>query len=332
VTAPGRPVRRGITALVVALLVAIAVAAGVDSLRGESGPERAADSETELSATTSTSSSTGPDEPAAAPKLDGILYYTDEDCRLEAVRLPALERAAVPGWGNCHFVLSPDASSVSEGLSGWDPVGDFLFQLVEGQIVVTSGHEPVGKRFEGTAAAWRPDGTLTYADDGEVREWPSRRLLLSPDDLADAVRAHPSVPDRGRVLPVVVRALAWLDEDHAVAVISGVIGAGRETMLAFFEGRDLTAVQAGGVGRLSDLRVSPQGGFVSVRSDDGFLVLDRRGDLLSSPRLTGYRAIAWSPDERLLAVATDRGITLLQPGESSPVRRLSIVAHDLAWR
>ena len=163
-------------------------------------------------------------------------------------------------------------------------------------------------------------------------EWPGRRVLLSPEDLAQAVLAHPDVPDHGHVLPVTVRELAWLDDEHAVAVLSGVIAGPRETMVAFFEDRELTAVQAGGGTRLSDLQVSPQSSFVAVRSDDSFLLLNRRGDLLSSPPLTGYRAIAWSPDERWAAVATDRGIAVFDPGESSVERTLPIVAHDLAWR
>ncbi len=308
-------------------VAAIAVAAGVDGLRGESGTESTREPEP-----TATSTSTDPDEPVSAAEPGGILYYTDEDCRLEAVRLPGLEPAAVPNWRNCRFVLSPEASSVSKGRSDWDPVGDFLFRLADGRIVVTSGHEPVSEGFPGTAAAWRPDGTLTYAVRGAVLEWPGRRVLLSPEDLAQAVLAHPDVPDHGHVLPVTVRELAWLDDEHAVAVLSGMIAGPRETMVAFFEDRRLTAVQAGGVARLSDLQVSPQSGFVAVRSDDSFLLLNRRGDVLSSPPLTGYRAIAWSPDERWAAVATGRGIAVFDPGESSVERRLPIVAHDLAWR
>ena len=133
-------------------VAAIAVAAGVDGLRGESGTELTREPEP-----TATPTSTDPDEPVSAAEPGGILYYTDEDCRLEAVRLPGLEPAAVPNWRNCRFVLSPDASSVSKGRSGWDPVGDFLFRLEDGRIVVTSGHEPVGEGSPGP----RPPGGRT---------------------------------------------------------------------------------------------------------------------------------------------------------------------------
>jgi hypothetical protein len=303
-------------------LAAIAVAAVADTLRGEArqGPIPPA------------SMAAASARPAVDGTPAGVLYFTNEDCTLEAVRLPKLEPVAVPGWRNCRFVLSPDATSVSGAPSGWDPAGDFLFRLQGGRIVLTSGNEPVGEPFAATAAAWRPDGTLTYAAGGAVREWPGGRVLLSTDDLAEAVRAHPDVPDHGHVLPVVVKELAWLDDQHAVAVLSGVISGPREAILAFFDGRRLAAVHMGGGTRLSGLRVSQKGGFAAVRSKDGFLLLNREGNLFPAPLLGGYRAVAWSPDERWTAAATDRGITIFRTGESTAERRLPIAARDLAWR
>jgi hypothetical protein len=310
-------------------LTALAVVAVVDALRSEARQVVYPPESTPAAAPTERRSAP---RPVAGGGPAGVLYYTNDDCVLEAVRLPALEPMTVPRWRNCRFVLSPDADSVSEPPSGWDPVGDFLFRLEDGWIVVTSGHEPVGERFAGAAAAWRPDGTLTYAARGAVREWPTGRVVLSPDDLAQAVLAHPDVPDHGHVLPVIIRELAWLEGGHAVVVVSAVVSGVGETILAFLEGRRLTAVQMGGGTRLSDLRVSPQSGFVSVRSGDDFFLLSRRGDLLPTPILSGFRAIAWSPDERWAAVATDRGISVFRTGESSVERRLPILARDLAWR
>jgi hypothetical protein len=303
-------------------LAAIAVAAVADTLRGQA----------RQGAIPPESMAAAGARPAVDRTPAGVLYFTDEDCTLEAVRLPRLEPAAVPGWRNCRFVLSPDATSVSGAPSGWDPVGDFLFRLQGGRVVVTSGHEPVGQPVAATAAAWRPDGTLTYVAGRAVREWPGGRVVLSPDDLAEAVRAHPDVPDHGHVLPVVVRELAWLDDQHAVAVLSAVISGAREAILAFFDGRRLTAAHIGGGTQLSGLRVSQEGGLAAVRSDEAFLLLNREGDLLPAPLLPGYRAVAWSPDERWTAVATDRGITIFRTGGSTAERRLPIAARDLAWR
>ena len=103
--------------------------------------------------------------------------------------------------------------------------------------------------------------------------------------------------------------------------------------MAFFEGRRLTAMSVGSGEALSDLRVSPFGNFVGVRSGDGFLLLNARGDVLPAPGVAGYRAITWSPDEQWAAVAGVEGIIDFRPGESgSPELRLGFDAHELAWR
>ena len=81
-----------------------------------------------------------------------------------------------------------------------------------------------------------------------------------------------------------------------------------------FDGRRLSTVTAGDGNRLSDLRVSPGGGFIAVRSGDDFLLLDERGNVLPAPSVAGYRAIAWSPDEQWVAVAAERGVFVFRPG------------------
>lgn len=307
----------------------IAVAAIVDALRG--GTEPTAASEPPLGTSTTTEAGSG-GRPVVGGVPAGILYYTDDDCTLRAARLPSLEETSAPGWRACRFVLSPDATSVSEPPSGWDPVGDFLFRVDKGWILVTSENEPFGKRVAGTAAAWRPDATLTYVADGTVREWPSGRVLLSQDDFAEAVRAHPDVPDHGHVLPVTVRELAWLDDEHSVVILEGAISGPRQSLLAIFEGHRLVGMHFEDGAWLSGLRTSPGGDFIAVRSGDAFLLLNRRGDALPAPLLTGYRAIAWSADDQWVAAATERETVIFRAGEQSVERRLPLVARDLAWR
>jgi hypothetical protein len=307
----------------------IAVAAIVDALRGDPQPTAAS----RPAPTTSTSSEPRSGAPPVADGVPaGVLYYTDDDCTLKAARMPTLLGVGAPGWHACRFVLSPDATSVSAPPSGWDPVGDFLFRVDKGWIAVTSGHEPYGERVPGTAAAWRPDATLTYVADGAVREWPSGRVLLSQDDIAEAVRAHPLVPDHGHVQPVTVRELGWLDDRHAVVILEGAISGPHQTLLAIYEGHRLVSMHFESGLWLSQLRVSPRGGFIGLRAGDAFLLLNRRGDTLPAPLLTGYRAIAWSGDDRWIAAATGRKTVFFRTGEASIEQRLPLVAHDLDWR
>jgi hypothetical protein len=317
------------TWLVGIAVAVIAVAAIVDALRGGGEPTAASQP------APATSTATEP-RPAARPVVDGVptgvLYYTDRDCTLKAARLPNLVDMPAPGWSACRFVLSPDATSVSAPPSGWDPVGDFLFRVEKGWVIVTSGNEPYGKRVAGTAAAWRPDGTLTYVVDGTVRAWPGGRVLLSQDDLATAVRAHPDVPDHGHVLPTTIRELGWLDDEHAVVILEGSISGPRQTLLAIFAGHRLVSMHFEGGSWLSDLRVSPLGGFIGLRSGEEFLLLNGRGDTLPAPLLTGYSAVAWSADDRWIAAATRRETVFFRTGETSIERRLPLVARDLTWR
>jgi hypothetical protein len=317
------------TWLVGIAVTVIAVAAIADALRGHAQPTAAS----EPAPTTSASTEPQADaRPVAGGPPAGVLYYTDDDCTLRAARLPTLQGLPAPAWHGCRFVLSPDATSVSKPPSGWDPVGDFLFRVDKGRVVVTSGNEPYGDTVAGTAAAWRPDATLTYVTEGTVREWPSGRVLLSQDDLAEAVRAHPDVPDHGHVLPTTIRELAWLDAEHPVVILEGSISGPRQSLLAIFEGRRLVGMHFEDGAWLSGLRVSPRGGFIGLRAGDAFLLLNARGDTLPAPPLTPYRAVSWSADDSWIAAATDRETVIFRAGEQSVERRLPLVARDLTWR
>jgi hypothetical protein len=327
--------RRG-TWIVIGALAAIALAAAFDSLRGgDEEPASAPGTTTEPEPGT-TEAAPAQVEPEA---FGGVLYYTDESCELRAVRLPTLEPAEAPSWDECSFVLSPDGTRVSGRGSGWDPHADprrgRLFQTEQGMIQVATNGGPEGEAFRGAAPAWRPSGVLTYFGRGAVREWPSGAVLLGQNDLADAVRAHPEVPVGGRVGRVVVRETAWLDEARVALILEAPIGAERrEDILAVYEDRRLATSSSGHLDGLSDLRTSPRGGFVAARVGDGrFLLLDARGGPTLAPRVTGYRAIAFSPEGRWAAVATSGGVHVFGLGEVPfPVRRLPIVANDLAWR
>jgi hypothetical protein len=329
--------RRG-TWLVVAALAAIGLAAAVDALRGEGAADPRSAPGTTSEATT-TEATPAADEPEAGTDLlGGTLYYTDEACELHAVRLPTLAAAEAPGWDECGFVLSPDGTRASGAGSGWDPHSDprigRLFQVAGGRIQVSSNLGPEGEPIRGTAPAWRPNGRLTYFADGSLREL-GGGVLLGPNDLARAVRAHPEVPDAGRVGRVVVRETAWLDETRVALILSARVGAGRpEDMLAVYDGRRLTAAGHGFLGRLSDLRTSPGGGFLAARVGDGrFVLLESDGGPIPAPSVTGYRAIAFAPDDRWAAVAVSGSVLVFRLGVvPMRVRRLPIAANDLAWR
>lgn len=319
---------------VVAVVGAVAVA---DSLRGESAsrPERQPDASSTPATTGRDSTQTGED---ASPSFGGTLYYTDESCELRAVELPTLEPADAPGWDECRFVLSPEADRASGAGSGWDTYSDprigRLFQTAAGRIEVSSNLGPEGEPVRGTAAAWRPNGTLTYVAGGALREWPSGETVLTQNDLAVAVRAHPGVPDAGRVREVVVEAVGWLDDSRLVTALSVPVEDSVEHVVAVFEGHRLAWVDVAGPAALSDVRVSAGGRFFAVRTGSGFVLFDSRRGPVETPAQIGsdVHALAWSPDEQWVAAAAASSVYVFRPGDQARVRELPIAAADLAWR
>jgi hypothetical protein len=301
---------RPLTWLVVGALGALAVFAAADALRG--GEEVRARQPAQSS----------------APAVRGILYYTDEDCRLRAVRLPRLRPLTPPVWSECRFVLSPDGERVSADSSFWSSDGSRLVVVTEGGLQVFSGGGPEGRPLQGSAPAFRPDGRLTYFRDGAV-VWETRdRIVLSAGELREAFGQDA----RARLGTHVVRAAAWLDSTRLVLVLDGEMDFGREEVVAVYEGRALVSAIPSEGWRFGRIWTSPGGNFFAVETES-FLLFDRDGRPRSAPFFVGFRSLAWSPDERWTAVATEEGVHLFPTATRSPrVRRLPIVARDLAWR
>ena len=317
------------------VVAAIALAASFDALRGESEP-------TAERGPPPAPQTTTPDDPAEAPalagQLSGTLYFTDETCKLRAIALLEDGPAAdPPNWDECRFVLSPDGRRVSGAGTGWAPRGGALqgrlFQSADGTIQVSDDEGPVGEAFAGTAPAWMQDGTLTYFADGAVREWPSGDVVLSQRDLVRALPELATRYDRFRV-----REAAWLDDRRLAAILSAEGPEFREDMLAIYDGTELAQYTFDGAGGLSELRVSPGGRYAAAKSTGGRdapggFVMIEAGRELNTPRIAGYRTIAWSPDDQWAAVAADGGVFVFQPGLSGPPAiELALDARDLDWR
>lgn len=129
-----------------------------------------------------------------------------------------------------------------------------------------------------------------------------------------------------------VVATAWLRSTRYAALVEGPQLRGR--LLALFERGALRRAVAEldeGWGRL---RSSPRGGYFAALDGAGGLALyDARGEPVALPaELVRPTAIAWSPDERLAAVADETGIAVfpLAAGGGGLVR-IPLPAHDLAW-
>jgi sugar lactone lactonase YvrE len=326
--------RRGGTVLVVVAVAAIALVAGWDALRGDDDPA----AQPEEQATTSTGSD---DEgtnyvPLAEPDpVSGTLYYTDEGCQLRAAELPDIRPTDAPNWDECGFTLSPDATRVGDETTAWDPHADprrgRLYRTDGATIQVATNGGPEGEPIRGTAPAWRPDGTLTYFADGEIRDWPEGRTVVPANRLRMVVTEHPNAPGARFLRNLRVVEHHWLDEDRLVAQLAADVrgGAPLDLVAVFDDGLPFASTDF--LGEVRDLWASPFGTYYAVLTDTLGLY-DFNGNVLPLPALEGSRAVAWSPDEDRMAVATDASVYVFTPGQADEVDRFALVANDLDWR
>jgi hypothetical protein len=315
--------RRWTTWLLVGALAALGSVAVADALRGAPKAEK-------ISAPPTISVPLIPRNEPAASAMSGVLYYTDRvDCRLRGLRLPDLVETTAPELGSCSFSLSPDGQTAVPGDVDWSPLGGLYARQENDAIELASPISKQALHFPGSAPAFKPDGTFTYARGNDVVEWTTScprgtRLFTLPGDNATARcrRIIARVPDGP------VRELAWLT-NRRMALITG----GRSFLVTIREGR--LHVSTGTPGHhLHALRVSPMGSYVAARAaGGGMLVIDASGHPVSLPPFLTPSSITWSPDERWTAVATANSVFVFRTELSEArLRRLSIHALDLAWR
>ena len=298
-----------------------------------------------------------PPSAGAAPRADavaaltslgarGTLVYTDRDCRFHAVRLPSLAETRAPrdDSGGCSFELSPDGMRVAPAGAAWNASEEYAICNRASYVELRTSMVDLPRRIlPGCAPAWRPGSppTLTLVDDGQVvavgascgLRVPCGTVLIDRDAIQAAARQHPNVPDGPAGIEAVeVEDVAWLARDRAVLLLRVRIPRlGPQDLVAVFENgrvrgsyyfldddRDRLEVSRGS-------RYIAAGTAFAVRAD---------GPRLAIPDAFGeVRALAWSPDERWLAVAAREVVALVRVGASATPRvvALPIDAADVAW-
>jgi hypothetical protein len=149
--------------------------------------------------------------------------------------------------------------------------------------------------------------------------------------LYDALRA--ALADRCRKTGVAE--VTWRAPAQVAAIAFCRLRDGsRRDYLALFRNHRLAAPVSGPHQRLRELRMSPRGRYVSALVGRARpLVLDRGRPVHLPAAFPATRAVAWSPDERWLAVGTKRGVyVFLSRGRRARLHYLPVDAFDLAWR
>lgn len=272
--------------------------------------------------------------------IEGLVVYSDLECAMHSLLLPALERNDVLTEAGaplrmCEFsaaggrFLAPD-----EVLS---PNRELTARCRDGVVFVVdaaSGEER--EVVSGCAPAWSPDGCLTVARAGVVVC--AERQVLSQEELRSVARAHPNIRDAASeaVLAVTPTALAWLDRDLlALALTITLRGVEPQYLFVLVEQGRVLGWSTRFGGPMRDLRVSPRGSMVSA---EGFILMSRDGNELTLPAaFAGREVIGWSPDDRWVAVSGQASVYLVSAPDLRALNptprtiRLPIAARSLFW-
>lgn len=254
--------------------------------------------------------------PAPPPRtLHGVIVTADAACQAKAFRFPSMAEERPPHPPDCNgLVWSQDGSLVARC------TGDF-----------TSVQSSEGVQFpnvDGCAPAWRGDGALSVVLDGNLviaRRHGNPFIFFSGPQLAEALNAA-GVEDAGgwRFAQV-----SWFGLTSFVAILQRP---GDSAAAVFAQGGLETFLPHIGT-HIEDLRVSPIGNFAFARVDPEreYVMVSRGGDPISLPAVRQATAIAWSPDELYVAIATDDETVIGRTGTTGVMTTLPFGAHALAW-
>lgn len=160
------------------------------------------------------------------------------------------------------------------------------------------------------------------------------QVVLSEERLSRAIRAGLGMEDAEDAGFRAVQAVS-LGEDRYVVLADSTYEP-RERVLAAFDGRRPAFVHPRWwVGDARAVRPSPQGGYYALLGEDwvGSPIFSRDGRRLDLPRqMRDPHSIAWSPDERWTALATDESVYVYPTEEPERlVVRIALPVRDLDW-
>jgi hypothetical protein len=160
------------------------------------------------------------------------------------------------------------------------------------------------------------------------------QVVLSEERLSRAIRAGLGMEDAEDAGFRAVQAVSLDDERYVVLADSTYEP--RERVLAAFDGRQAAFVHPRWwVGEARAVRPSPQGGYYALLGEDrvGSPIFTHEGRRIDLPRqMPSPHAIAWSPDERWTALATDESVYVYPTEEPERlVVRIPLLVRDMDW-
>jgi hypothetical protein len=251
----------------------------------------------------------------------GILYVTDATCHRYLLGLPALvwTTAQRPPGTDCMSQAPPVVSELS-GLTA---------KQVGAETIEVSS-EIWSHQFPGISPAFKPGGTLTFVRAGRLFEWTTACSRGTAAVTFRGLRTIERCPRPIRGTPRLMQEVVWTAE-HDFAAIAGPPGA--MSLLVYRNGREVSLFTTVGAS-LSGLVASPHGRYFGARVGGSMVVFDSRrpGNLALPSGAERSREVAWSPDDRFTALASESFVYLYPSARPRRAVALPLSAILLDWR
>jgi hypothetical protein len=312
------------TAVVVTAVAVLALAATIDALRRDGEGE--APRRVRSAAPTATQSASRDLEREG---VSGLLYLTVRTaavCEFRVYALPRLTITSGGGLATCRFQVSPDGRHIAE-----------LHECPAREGLLRELFDPsIARAFPGCAAAWKPDGTLTYVSRGAVVEAESLDCLGAVG-CARAILSRRAVA-RGaarlgtRFRSALLTQTEWLTGMRMAAVVRD--GSNAESIV-FFQGRKPDGVLGFPFALHTHVEAVPRRREILVGGrGQGMFAFPYEGRS-GSPNQVPFgdaAAVAESPDGRWLALARPGNACIYRRRDESVVGCIPADAQDLTWR
>jgi hypothetical protein len=248
------------------------------------------------------------------PDLRGLIVAAGADCSVRAVRLPDGAEEAVRRPVDCDG-------------SVWSADHTLNASCTDDLTTVAALDTGVILRLRGCSPAWRPDGAVSIIDEGDLyvaRRRGRPQLFVSREELAEGLAG--ALPG-GRSYRLVE--VAW----HGTVAFAGIaagVKPGQWAVVYYTPEGLATVIQQPGRD-IEGLRVSPLGNYFAFARDREYVMVDPTGREIPLPRIGNVRAVAWSDDERWVALATPTATFVARTGSRQVAARLELGGDTLEW-
>jgi hypothetical protein len=252
------------------------------------------------------------------PRPTGLLVISGSDCSVTALRLPTLTGLQPPRAPDC-------------GGAAWSDDGTLVAECNRGLTRVVNADGQLFYRVRGCAAAWRPDGSVGVIHGGDLV---LARSVGRPFTLTARTRLVRNLSEFVQ-RPATYRLFDfdWIDLSRFAGLVRGARPWEQAAVIATTDGPvEMFAPEYGQ--HISSLVVSPLGTYLAFarnRLGREFLMLTQGGVEVALPRIANARAIAWSPDERWVALATRTSTFIARTGTREVAFRVPQGGDSLAW-